>query len=158
MSEPSANPSLDAKFAGAHAKIDALDSNVVDVVMAVADVGGGGTVGLLSAQVKDQYGFDLAKECVFLIYASDTEFHGPADPNANVTLDTVTEGSIVASSAADGWWLVKTDATGLFGCNANNSIDQTVWFNAASPRGGVDATASGVTVRSSVPDSAAWSA
>ncbi len=155
---PSSDPNLDRKFAARDAKTEELNDNVVDVVITAADVGAGGTAGLFSAQVNDQYGFPLAKVCEFFVYVSDTEYAGLKDPNANVTLDTLTAGSILLNGAASGYFLVKTDATGLFACNHNNSSDETVYYNAADAEGGVDAVGAGVAVRGCVPADATWSA
>jgi hypothetical protein len=156
---PSADISLDRRFDSVHEKIAAIDANVVDVVVAAADVGGGGTAGLFSVQLKDQYGFDLDKVGAVAILAANLQYAGGYDANANVTLDTVTAGSILYGAAASGIWIVKTDATGLFACNANNAVDEQVWFSAGSvPGGGIDDLAAGVAVRGCIPDSATWSA
>jgi hypothetical protein len=152
MSEPSIDPALERK-------LDAIRQNIgVIVEIAVADAPGGATAAALTAQVRDQNGEIVERECVFLVYASTTEYHGLKTPNANITLDTISEGSVVAESPSDGWWLVKTNDEGLFACNANNGSDQTVWFNAATSDGGADSAASGTVVRSSIPDSAEWAA
>jgi hypothetical protein len=135
-----------------------LANNLVDVVVAVADTGGGGTDALASVQVNDLAGVALAKECVLMLYAGDTQYGGLKDANANITLGSVTAGSILASAAASGWFLVKTDATGLFAATASNSSDETVYFNAATADGGVDTAVNGVVVRGCVPDGATWSA
>lgn len=134
-----------------------LDS-VVDVVVAVADAGGGATVSLCTVDLTDLSGAALAKVAVVLLVASDTLYHGLADPNANITLDTFTKGSALANNAGAGWWLLKTDASGQVSCNANNAADETVYFSAVTADGGVDAAASGVMVRGCVPDDATWAA
>jgi hypothetical protein len=134
-----------------------LTDNLVDVEIAVADASGGESAAAMTAQVVDMYGNNLAKVCAFMIFASDTEFAGPNSANTNITVDTVTAGELVADGSAAGWWLVKTDATGLFAANANNDSDEEVFFNAASSNGGVEA-GTGVNVRTSIPDSATWAA
>jgi hypothetical protein len=131
-------------------------NNVVDVVMAVADAGGGATAALLTADAKEMNGVASAKVSTFLILAADTQYAGKQDQNANVTFGTATKGSILASGA--GWAVVKTDATGSFACTATNTADEAVYFNATSVDGGVDSVGYGTVVRGCVPDLATWSA
>lgn len=135
-----------------------IQDNIVDITIAVADVGAGGTATPLTADLKDLAGSALSKTGVFLIYASDTQYHGLKDPNANITLDTVTKGSILTNNAAAGWWLCKADSSGQFACNANNGSDETVYFSCTGSDGGVDAVANGVIVRGCIPDDATWAA
>jgi len=132
-----------------------VDTNVVDVVIAVADAGAGGTTSALIAQANDLDGSAMAKACVFLILASDTLYAGSKDTNANVTFGTAAAGSILASGT--GWAIVKTSATGAFACTATNAADEAVYFNAATADGGADALVSGVVVRGCIPDLATWS-
>lgn len=135
-----------------------LADNLVDVVVAVADASGGATDALMTVQVNDLAGTAIGKVCEVMFYASDTQYAGLLDPNANITIGTVTAGSVLASAAASGWWLLKTDATGLFAATATNASDETVYFNAATCEGGVDGLTAGVVVRGCVPDDATWSA
>jgi hypothetical protein len=134
-----------------------LQRNLVDAVVAVADAGGGASATALTVDIFDLVGTALEKECTLLLYASVSQYGGPRDPNANVTLDTISKGSVVASSAANGWWLIKTDSAGQFACNANNDTDESVWFVCSTSDGGVEVTGKGVVVRGCVPDVAAWS-
>jgi hypothetical protein len=130
----------------------------VNAAIAVADATGGATATSLAVTLTRLDGSAVTKACTVLIYASTVQYGNGSAPNANVTLDTVGDGSIVASVAAAGYFVVKTDTDGSFTCNANNSTDETVWFNVGSPLGGIDALAAGTYVRGCVPDSAAWSA
>lgn len=135
-----------------------LADNLVDVVVAVADASGGATDALMTVQVNDLAGTAVGKVCEVMFYAGDTQYAGLLDPNANITIGTVTAGSVLASAAASGWWLLKTDATGLFAATATNAVDETVYFNAATCEGGVDGLTAGVVVRGCVPDDATWAA
>jgi hypothetical protein len=123
----------------------------VNAVIAVANATGGATATTLSLTL-------TRLDCTVAIYCSDTQYANGIDANSNITLDTVTSGSIVGSVAAAGFFLAKTTTGGVFACNANNSVDETVWFNVTNPVGGIDALAAGTYVRGCVPDSAAWSA
>jgi spermidine synthase len=130
--------------------------NLADVVITAADAPAGATTSLFTADIKDLAGVALAKTGVFLIVASDTEYTGSKDANANVTFGTATAGSILASGS--GYAIVKTDAAGSFACTATNAADETVYFTAASADGGADAVANGVVVRGCVPADATWAA
>ena len=138
------------------AQVNVLDSNLADVVLAVADASGGATDAALTAQVNDVNGSAVSKACVFLIQTADTQYAGSKDQNANVTFGTATVGSILASGS--GLAVVKTSATGAFACTATNASDEAVYFNAASADGGEDALIAGIVVRGCVPDLATWSA
>jgi hypothetical protein len=133
-----------------------LTANVADVTIVVPDTGGGGTDAALTAQLVDIDAVNLAKEGVFLIVCSDTQYAGSKDANANVTFGTATAGSILASGS--GYAIVKADATGLFACTASNSADEGVYFSCTNTDGGVDAVANGLTIRGCIPDLATWSA
>jgi hypothetical protein len=124
--------------------------------MAIANATGGATAAALTADLKDLAGAGLSKTGVFKIIASDNEYRGGEDMNANVTFINATLGSILATAA--GWAIVKADSSGNFACTASNAVDETVWFAASSCEGGHDALANGVLIRGCVPDSAAWSA
>ena len=130
--------------------------SMVDAVIAVADASGGETAAALTADLKDLSGNALAKTGVFEIVASDTEYAGVRDANANVTFATATKGSILATGS--GWAIVKADAIGQFSCTVSNSSDETVYFSCQNCSGGVDALANGVFIRGCLPDSAEWAA
>jgi hypothetical protein len=132
-------------------------TNLLNPVVAVADASGGATAAALTVDAEDINGVAYAAALVMLLVASNTQYAGLLDPNANVTLDTQSKGSILASDASAGWWLIKTDSNGQFAYNANNSSDEQVWFSVEQPSGGVDALASGALIRGCVPDSATWS-
>jgi hypothetical protein len=131
-------------------------NNIADIVITAADAPGGATTSLFTAAIKDLSGDAIEKTGVFLIVASDTQYAGSKDANANVTFGTATAGSILASGS--GYAIVKTDATGSFACTATNAVDETVYFTAASADGGADAVANGVVVRGCVPADATWAA
>jgi len=130
----------------------------LDVLIAAADATGGATAASFSATLREVSGATRAQAGVLLLYASNSQYGGPRDPNAHVTIDTITSGSVLASDAASGWWLVKSGSNGVFAANINNDSDETVWFSATTADCGVDAAANGVVVRGCVPDSATWSA
>lgn len=131
-------------------------NNIVDAVIAVADAGGGATAAALTVDLQDLEGNALAKTGVAMIVASDTQYAGSKDANANVTFTTATLGSILASGS--GWAIIKCDSSGQFACTASNSSDETVYFSVCSVDGGADALANGVVVRGCIPDDATWSA
>lgn len=133
-----------------------IQDNIVDAVIAVANATGGATGAALTVDINDLAGVALAKTCVGKIIASDSEYGGMHDLNANVTFGTATLGSILAQAA--GFCVFKTDAAGQFACTATNAADETVWFNVCTSDGGADAVANGVLVRGCDPDDATWSA
>jgi len=133
-----------------------VNDNVVDAVIAVADVGGGGTNTSLESSVQTLAAGVLSKTAVFKIVCSDTQYAGIEDQNANVTFSVATKGSILASGS--GWAIVKTDGSGEFDCTVTNAADETVWFSICSVDGGADALANGVVIRGCIPDDATWSA
>ena len=147
---------LDAGGAIDTSMLPELMDNVVDAVIAVADAGSGATGAALTVDIKDLAGAAKSKVCEGLILASDTQYAGRDDQNANVTFGTATLGSILASGS--GWCVFKTDANGQFACTATNAVDETVYFSVKTAEGGVDALAAGVAVRGCVPDDATWSA
>jgi hypothetical protein len=128
---------------------------VVDAVIAVADASGGATGAALTLDLKDRAGSALSRAAVVMILASDSQYGGQRDPNANVTFGTATKGSILASGT--GWAVVKTDTGGEFDCTATNAVDEGVYFSVVTAEG-VDALASGALVHACVPDLATWSA
>lgn len=149
--------------AGSHAvggadELTDVKDNLVDVVVACADATGGSEDAALTVDVEDLSGTALSKACVLLLYASTTQYGGPRTANANITMGSPSKGSILASSAANGWWLIKTDTSGQFAVTASNTTDETVYFVCATSDGGADAVANGVAVRGCVPDSGTWSA
>jgi hypothetical protein len=152
---PSTDPSLQAKLDNLLDQIKDTYKGTIDVVVSVDDATGGATATSLSAKVYDQYGHRVRKVCEFVITAGTAEFLGG---NANITLDTFVNGTVVKAAAAAGWWLVRTDADGALDCNANNAVDEQVWFAATGPPAGVSDIDYGVCVRGCVPNDATWSA
>jgi hypothetical protein len=133
-----------------------LKNNLVDAIVAIPDVGGGGTQAQLTIDVEDLSGAALAKACVLELLALTAQYGETR--NANVTMAGPTKGSALYSDAANGRWLVKTDSNGQFQVTMINSVDETVWFVCRTPESGVDAVGNGVLLRGCVPDSATWSA
>ena len=133
-----------------------LATDVLDAVIAVADAPAAATDAACTVDLKDLAGAAHTAVGVVKIVASDSQYAGVADANANVTFGTATKGSILASGS--GWAVVKTDANGQFACTATNATDETVYFSVTGVDGGVDALAAGVIVRGCVPDAAIWSA
>jgi hypothetical protein len=134
---------------------DDVEDTIVDVEISVGDAVGGATDSLMSVQVKDQGGKNLAKVCAFQVVFGNEKYAGVLSSSATVSLGSVTKGEILYQPT--GMALIKTDASGAFECTVTNSADETVWFNALSSLGGIDNNAHGVFVRGSVPDDATWS-
>lgn len=133
-----------------------LANDVVDAEIVVDDAAGGATDTPCTVDLLDLAGAPRAVESVVKIVASDTQYAGEHDLNANVTFSAATLGSILASGS--GWAVVKTDANGQFACTVTNAADETVYFAVTGVDGGVDAVAAGAIVRGCVPDDATWSA
>jgi len=152
-----ATPNFDVtNMTGSAAGLDSnVNDNVVDAVIAVADVGAGGANTSLESSVQTLAAGVLSKTAVFKIVASDTQYAGIEDQNGNVTFSVATKGSILASGS--GWAIVKTDGSGEFDCTVTNAVDETVWFSICSVDGGADALANGVVIRGCIPDDATWS-
>ena len=130
-----------------------IQNNVVDVVATFPDAGAGGTTSAGTIQVQDLEGVNLAKVCVVLLIASDTQYAGGIDMNGNVAFTDTGAGSILGNAA--GWAVVKTDITGLANVTATNAVDEIVWMHVATAQGS-DVLADGVTVRGCDPDSVTW--
>jgi hypothetical protein len=124
--------------------------------IAVADASGGATGAALTLDLKDQEGSALGRDAVAMILASTSQFGGQRNANANITLGTVTKGTVLEAGAASGWWVVKTDSNGEFDCTATNAVDETVYFSVVTAEG-VDGAGRGALVYECVPDAATWS-
>jgi len=124
--------------------------------IAVADVGGGATATTLALQLdQSDNATPLTSARQVMILTGAAAYTPRAALNGNVTFDTVTAGTIAASGS--GWALVTTDATGAFACNANNAVDETVYFWVATAEAG-DAAAERCSVIFSNSDDATWAA
>lgn len=134
-----------------------LSANDFIEVNAIAAAGGSGgaTAGTLDVDVRRYNGDAVTAAVTLLIVASDSAYAGAYDSNANVTFNTASAGTLVASG--NGWALVETDASGNFTCATANASDETVYF-AGKTAVGVDTLANGALVVRSVSDSATWAA
>lgn len=130
-------------------------ANLVDIVIVVPDVGGGGTDAALTVDILDLTGGALAKLGVFKIVAADAQYEGIHNMNANVAFINATAGAILATAA--GWAVVQADAAGQFACTAQNAVNETVWFSCTNCDGGHATAAEGIIVRGCLPDDVTWS-
>ncbi len=130
---------------------------VVDVVIGATGGAGGDPNGTLTIDVKDLNGNAVAKQCVVLVHASDSQYAGPLDPTATITHQGDTKGALLFKDDVGGRWVFQTDSNGQGEYSIRNTADTTVWFAATDAPGGVPAVGQGVAVRGCVPDSATWS-
>lgn len=136
------------------AQTPAVDSTVVATITA-AGGSGGATAGTFSiASTLGDEATAVSAAVQMLIVVSDAQYAGLADVNANVTFNTASTGTLVASGS--GWALIETDATGAFACATANSADETVYFSATTPQGFSDPTDHALIISGSV--SATWAA
>lgn len=137
---------------------DGLVLEVGQVVVATITAAGGaggataGTFSIASKLADESTAVDRAVQ--MLVVVSSAQYAGLAAVNTNVTFNTASTGTLVASGS--GWALVETDAAGAFACATANSSDETVYFAATTPQGMSDPTDHSVIVSTST--SATWSA
>lgn len=142
---------------GVSLKDGAINENQFVEVHAITAAGGAGgaTAGTLDVDVRRYGGEAVDAAVTLLIVATNAAYAGPWDQNSNVTFNTASTGTLVASGS--GWALIQTDATGNFACATANSNDETVYF-AGCTAVGVDTLANGAIVVRSVSDDAVWAA
>lgn len=129
---------------------------MVRATIAVADTGAGGTDAALTLALTRADGTTAIASARQVLIVSNLTQYIIGQYVSTVTFSAATTGSIVASG--NGWALVQTDATGAFACTVSDSADETVYFNAATPVGGVSSAAAGCVVIASNSDAATWSA
>lgn len=130
------------------------DQFVVATITAAGGTGGA-TAGTFSiASTRSDESTAVAKAVQMLVVATDTQYAGFFDTNTNVTFNTASTGTLVASGS--GWALIETDTSGAFACALANAADETVYFAAMAPIGYSDPTDHAQIISNST--SAVWSA
>ncbi len=145
------------RVAGAWVALEGVSDDYVLATVAVADAPGGATGALATVTLTNLDGTPLTSARQVFLVSSTTQYGGEGAPIAGITIGSVTAGSVIATISTSNF-LVQTDATGVFAATISNSADQTVYFAAINPKGGVsDITKAAVVVGSNV-DAAIWSA
>jgi len=132
---------------------------IVDVVVTGAVSAGAAATLVISLQANDLSATAIAHEIELLLITSaggvgTFQYAGPVSLSGNVAYSAATTGSIINSGT--GWALVKTSATGAFGCTLTNAVDETAYVSAATPSGGVDALAQRALVAGCTPGTVQW--
>lgn len=137
--------------------LTAGDDRLCQAVIAVADVGAGGTDSALTLTLTQLDGTPVTSAREVLIVATMASYAPWVnEPGVgSVTFGSATVGTIVASNL--GYAQVRTTADGAFACSASNADDETVNFVVISAKA-ISALSYQTTVIGCVPDSATWTA
>lgn len=136
---------------------DVQNNRFVMAVVTAAGGSSGATAGTLALQlnkIDETTAIGAARQV--LIQAYDVQYSSlESDKNANVTFNTASTGTLVASG--NGWALVETDATGAFACALANGSDETTYLRCETAPAHSDPTDGAIVVGSN-SDDAIWAA